>query len=75
MTVKKLIFSFVFAGFSIGEILAQDITPPESFRLNLDYAKFRYDNENAYLEIYYAFYPYLLTYRWLGEKYSTGVQL
>jgi len=75
LIINRLILLFVVVGFSVNEIQAQDLTPPKSFRLNLDYAKFRYDNENTYLEIYYAFYPYFLTYRWSGEKYRTGVQL
>ncbi|HJL84779.1 MAG TPA: hypothetical protein QGG35_05190, partial [Candidatus Marinimicrobia bacterium] len=61
MIINRLILLFVVVGFSVNEIQAQDLTPPKSFRLNLDYAKFRYDNENTYLEIYYAFYPYFLT--------------
>jgi len=75
LIINRLILLSVVVGFSVNEIQAQDLTPPKSFRLNLDYAKFRYDNENTYLEIYYAFYPYFLTYRWSGEKYRTGVQL
>jgi GWxTD domain-containing protein len=31
------------------------------FILNLDYARFRYDDHSAYLEIYYAFYTQLVT--------------
>jgi GWxTD domain-containing protein len=32
------------------------------FILNVDYAKFRYDEKSLYLEVYYGFYPQLLTF-------------
>ncbi|MCU0452361.1 MAG: GWxTD domain-containing protein [Bacteroidetes bacterium] len=35
--------------------------PASSFLLNLDYARFRNDDRSGYLELYYAFYPNLVT--------------
>lgn len=73
--MKRLLFLAVLVGLSVAEILAQDLTPTESFILNLDYARFRYDDETGYLEIYYAFYPDLLTYHWSEGAYRAGVLL
>lgn len=33
----------------------------DGFILNVDYARFRYDESSAYLEVYYGFYPQLVT--------------
>ena len=40
---------------------AQRHVPSSSFLLNLDYARFRNDDRSGYVEIYYAFYPNLIT--------------
>lgn len=40
---------------------AQRHVPTSSFLLNLDYARFRNDDRSGYLELYYAFYPNLVT--------------
>lgn len=73
--MKRLFFLAILLGLSVAEILAQDLTPTESFILNLDYARFRYDDETGYLEIYYAFHPHLLTYHWSEAEYRAGVLL
>ena len=41
---------------------AQKNTSRQAFVLNLDYAKFRLNDSSSYLEIYYGFYPSLVTY-------------
>jgi GWxTD domain-containing protein len=41
---------------------AQKIVPSAAFVLNLDYAKFRNNDSTGYLEIYYGFYPGLMTF-------------
>ena len=73
--MKKLFFLVVLIAFSCAELLAQELTPTGSFVLNLDYARFRNDDQSGYLEIYYGFYPHLLTYQWSEGKYRAGVQL
>lgn len=57
------------------ELTGQELRPAAPFILNLDYARFRYDDRSGYLEIYYAFYPKLLTYEWSEGKYRGGVVL
>jgi len=54
---------------------AQELTPKSNFVLNLDYARFRNKAESGYLEVYYGFYPNLLTYRLSGGAYQAGVKL
>jgi len=43
--------------------------------LNLDYARFRYDDQKNYLEVYYSLYPSLLTYRLSAGTHHAGVKL
>lgn len=73
--MQNLFFQIVLVAFSGAELLAQELTPTDSFVLNLDYARFRNDDQSGYLEIYYAFYPRLLTYHWSEGKYRAGVLL
>lgn len=47
--------------FLIPPAVAQRHVPSSAFLLNLDYARFRNDDRSGYLEIYYAFYPNLVT--------------
>jgi len=42
--------------------LAQKPASRQTLVLNLDYAKFRNNDSSGYLEIYYGFYPSLITY-------------
>lgn len=48
------------AGVSLAN--AQKSSSRQAFVLNLDYAKFRLNDSTSYLEIYYGFYPSLVTY-------------
>src|SRR3990172_6878499 len=41
---------------------AQKAPSKQTFVLNLDYAKFRHTDSSAYVEIYYGFYPGLVTF-------------
>ncbi|MBL7111352.1 MAG: GWxTD domain-containing protein [Bacteroidales bacterium] len=65
----------VLAAFYGAGLLAQELTTIGSFVLNLDYARFRNDDQSGYLEIYYGFYPRLLTYHWSEGQYKAGVQI
>ncbi len=56
-------------------LVAQDIIPTHPFKFDFDYARFRYDEQSGYLEIYHSFHPYLLTFRWSEGKYRAGVKL
>lgn len=42
--------------------IAQKPAARQTFVLNLDYSKFRNNDSSGYLEIYYGFYPSLITY-------------
>jgi len=46
-----------------------------AFVMNVDYARFRYSNEMGYLELYYGFYPKLLTYNSQDGKLRGGIKL
>ncbi len=46
----------------VNGVNAQGIKVENPFVINVDYANFRYDEKNAYLEIYYALYPGLVSY-------------
>jgi GWxTD domain-containing protein len=54
-------------------LLAQ--TTANSFVLNVDYARFQYDRQSAYLEVYYAFYPQLMTLERRNGVFRGGVVL
>ncbi|MBC8186512.1 GWxTD domain-containing protein [candidate division KSB1 bacterium] len=73
--MKKSIFLIALVTLCFTWLFAQDLTPPGSLNLNLDYARFRYDEQLCYLEIYYSFYPFQLTYNLLDGKYTGGVKL
>jgi len=73
--MKKSFFLIVLIAFSGADLLAQAITPTGAFALNVDYARFRNNDQTGYLEVYYGFYPSLLTYQLSEGKYKAGVQL
>jgi GWxTD domain-containing protein len=73
--MKKFVFLAVLAGAVGANLRAQNLDPTASFVLNLDYARFRLDDQTSYLEIYYAFYPNLLTYSSSANGYRGGVKL
>lgn len=60
------------AGF---DSFAQNIPPVGSIFVNLDYARFRYDDQSNYLEVYYGFYPNSLTFLQRDGKYYAGMLL
>jgi GWxTD domain-containing protein len=73
--MRKLLFLSIAGVLAATELLAQAITPGSSFVLNVDYSRFRNDDRSGYLEVYYGFYPSLLTYEWSAGKYRAGVIL
>jgi GWxTD domain-containing protein len=56
-------------------LYGQTVSPVDSLVLNLDYARFSHDDVSGYLEIYYGFYPKLLTYEYSDGKYRGGINL
>ena len=57
-----------------GMASAQEI-PKTSFVLNVDYARFQNDESSSYLEIYYGFYPKLVTLQEHNGQFAGGVIL
>jgi len=51
------------------------MVPKASLVLNLDYASFRHTDQAGYLEIYYGFYPRLISYEFRDGKYAGAVGL
>lgn len=74
--MKKIII-LIFGVLSIFTIRVggQTLIPKMQFILNLDYARFQYDEQNGFLEIYYSFYPKHLTYVFQDGKFRGGVIL
>lgn len=54
---------------------AQTLAPLDDLSLNLDYARFRQDEQTGYLEVYYSFVPSLLTFEFAQGKYQGGINL
>jgi len=72
----KKCFLLMALGMACGvELFAQTLTPTSNFVLNVDYARFRNNDQSGYLEVYYGFYPNLLTYRLSDGVYHAGVKL
>jgi GWxTD domain-containing protein len=49
---------------------AQKLIPKARLILNLDYAQFRNDDSTGFLEVYYGFYPGLVTYEQSEGRFS-----
>jgi len=72
----KKYFLLMALGMACGvELFAQTLTSTSNFVLNVDYARFRNNDQSGYLEVYYGFYPHLLTYRLSDGVYRAGVKL
>lgn len=56
-------------------LFGQPVRVENPFVLNVDYARFKYDEQSTYLEIYYAFYPSLVTFAQKDGKYQGSVML
>ena len=68
--MKRVFGAFVIAMLAFTSVIfAQRIAPSGAFVLNLDYAKFRNNDSTGYLEIYYGFYPRLVTYEFRNGQY------
>ncbi|RMD93053.1 MAG: hypothetical protein D6814_16140, partial [Calditrichaeota bacterium] len=59
----------------IAPIHAQTISPKSPFICNVDFARFYFDQKSGYLEIYYGFYPDLLTYVVQDSTFLAGAKL
>ncbi|HTY38755.1 MAG TPA: GWxTD domain-containing protein [Bacteroidota bacterium] len=70
--MKRMIGLAVLLALGISAGTAQRTAQKQSFVLNLDYAKFRNNDSSGYVEIYYGFYPSLITYG-VRDGRRTGV--
>ncbi|MCI0705918.1 MAG: GWxTD domain-containing protein [Ignavibacteriae bacterium] len=59
---------------AVTSLAAQHI-PNTNFVMNVDYARFKYDDQSFYLEIYYGFYPKLVTLNQSASGFSGGIIL
>ncbi|MFQ5629432.1 MAG: GWxTD domain-containing protein [bacterium] len=73
--MKRTFVTMIFGALLFSEAVAQTISPAGDFFVNLDFARFRNDDQSGYLEIYYGFYPNLLTFEQSGGKHHGGVML
>ncbi len=75
--MKKTAAALLLAAMFYCPAAAQELSPAAGarFGLELDYARFRNNEQSGYLEVYYGFYPRLLTYRFAEGKYHGGVKL
>lgn len=65
-----LVFSLVLVqSFAVG----RQYRPREHFTFNADFARFRYDSTSTYLEIYYGFYPRVLSCEKIDSVYAAKV--
>ncbi len=56
-------------------LLVGQSKPPAPFILNVDYARFQYEGQSTYFEVYYAFYPQLVTLVPKGNGFRGAVAL
>jgi GWxTD domain-containing protein len=53
----------------------QILTPKSQIIQNLDYARFNYNSQSSYVEVYYELYPKLISYMKLEGKFHGAVRL
>ncbi len=58
-----------------GTVVAQPSPPSEPLRIAVDYARFRGDDKNVYVEVYYSVPQRTLTYAPDSAGYKAGVEL
>lgn len=71
---KKICLVLAAALFSV-KLFSQTLSPEMPFLLNLDYARFLYDDKSGYLEIYYGFHPHHVSFNYTDNKFQGGVIL
>lgn len=70
ITNKSIILAAVVLFLTTSLAQAQPLVPKARLILNLDYAKFRNDDSTGYLEVYYGFYPGLVSYEPREDRFS-----
>lgn len=73
--MKRIIVFILFMLVFCSSATAQRLVPTRPFGINVDYTRFRNDDASGYLEVYYAFFPSLLTYDYSEDRFHAGVNL
>lgn len=71
----RLVVCAVLFVLSSPSLVSQTMLPSEPLRLNVDYARFRGDEKNAYVEVYYSFPQRSLTFKSDGDAFKGGIEL
>lgn len=72
--MKTLIVLLLSIALVVSSVVAQS-KPAAPFILNVDYARFQYDDQSTYFEVYYAFYPQLVTLAPRGNGFRGAIAL
>ena len=75
MNRKLLLIIGLILGLIASNLIGQTRDSDTEFILNLDYARFLYNTQTGYVEVYYGFHPKHLTYNFEGGKYNGGVKI
>ena len=73
--MKKSNLFIVIMAIMVSNLAAQSFVPGDQFGITLDVACFQYDEDSGYLEVYYGFFPSLLTFSWSEKEYHAGAKL
>ena len=72
---QKMIALLLMLGIPLGLATSQIMVPSDSLHLFVDFARFRGDSSNTYVELYYSFSQRSLTYREDSTGFHAGVDL
>lgn len=73
--MSKLVKSICALALISATLAGQTLQPKGSFILNLDYAKYKHNDSSSYLEVYFNFYPRLVTLAKTGSQYKGYIQV
>ncbi|HTP13270.1 MAG TPA: hypothetical protein VMM37_06550, partial [Bacteroidota bacterium] len=68
-------FILLYPGASWSNAQGQLLRPKSSFVMNVDFARFKYTDSVAYLEVYYNFYPRLVTLEPSAGEFRGAIRL
>ncbi len=72
---RNIVEIIAFLTIATSGLFGQRIIPSSSFVLNFDYARFQNDANSGYLELYYAFFPQLVTFESSNGRYQGAIHL
>ncbi len=76
-SVRSIVILFVLlsAARSGSDAQGQLLRPKSSFVMNVDFARFKYTDSVAYFEVYYNFYPRLVTLEQSADAFRGAIQV